>query len=161
MLTRKFQLSLSLALCATVGAATLQAKEPVDYPEDYRDWTHVKSMVIEPGHALANPFQGIHHIYANPKARKGYKKGDFPEGSVIVFDLLQYDSKDHAKTESDRKLIGVMKKDKRYKATGGWAFQAFKGDSETQKLVDDGGKSCFGCHASKKNQDFVFSSYRP
>ena len=38
-------------------------KEKVDYPEGYRQWVHLKSMLIEPGHPLENPFQGIHHVY--------------------------------------------------------------------------------------------------
>lgn len=54
------------------------------YPEGYRQWTHVKSMAIQPGHALENPFQGLHHIYANPQAMKGYDTGNFPESCRLV-----------------------------------------------------------------------------
>ncbi|WP_198942653.1 hypothetical protein [Methyloprofundus sedimenti] len=31
-------------------------------------------MLIKPGHTLENPFQGLHHIYANKLAEKGLKK---------------------------------------------------------------------------------------
>ena len=55
----------------------------VPYPEGYRRWFHTKSMLIQPGHALENPFQGIHHIYANPKALKGLKTGNYADGSVL------------------------------------------------------------------------------
>ena len=34
---------------------------PVPYPTGYRDWHHVKSMVIEQGHPLYAAFGGIHH----------------------------------------------------------------------------------------------------
>ena len=141
-------------------SASLNSIADIEYPEGYREWTHVKSMVIEPGHPLENPFQGIHHIYGNKKAMSGYKKGKFSNGSVIVFDLLNYKHSDKTIVEEDRKLIGVMKKDSKAKSTGGWLYQAFKADSKTDKIVSDGGKSCYSCHLSQKNSDFVFSSYR-
>jgi hypothetical protein len=133
----------------------------VDYPEGYRQWTHVKSMLIEPGHPLENPFQGLHHIYGNPKALQGYENGSFPDGSVIVFDLLQYNQGAHAIQESERKLIGVMQKDRnKFSATGGWGFEAFPKNSKSDRVVGDGGKGCYACHTSQKNHDFVFSRFR-
>ncbi len=133
----------------------------IEYPEGYRNWTHVKSMVIEPGHPLENPFQGLHHVYGNEKALEGYEKGTFPEGSVIVFDLLNYDQAEKTLQEADRKLIGVMvKDDAAYAKTGGWGFEAFAGDSKSKRLVDDKGQGCFACHASQKENEFVFSKLR-
>ena len=49
----------------------------VSYPDGYRNWHHVKSMIINPGHPLHDAFGGIHHIYANEKSMKGYKKWKF------------------------------------------------------------------------------------
>ena len=34
-------------------------------------------------------FGGIHHIYANDKAIEGYRNELFPDGAVIIFDLLE------------------------------------------------------------------------
>jgi hypothetical protein len=133
----------------------------VDYPEGYRQWTHLKSMVIQKGHPLANPFQGIHHVYANPKAEKGLKSGKYANGSVFAFDLLQAKDAGSALVEGPRKLVGVMKKDsKRFKSTGGWGFEGFAGDSKSKRLVSDGGVGCYQCHTSQKGKDFVFSTYR-
>ncbi|MDH4172822.1 MAG: cytochrome P460 family protein, partial [Betaproteobacteria bacterium] len=78
-----------LALLAVSIPALAADPAPVPYPEGYRAWTHVKSMVIQPGHALFDAFGGVHHLYANPKALAGYRKGKFPDGAVIVFDLLE------------------------------------------------------------------------
>jgi hypothetical protein len=118
-------------------------------------------MLIEPGHPLENPFQGIHHIYANKKAMQGYKSGNFPNGSVIVFDLLKYAEKDNTIQEDQRKLVGVMQKhEKKYNQTGGWGFEGFAGSSKMQRLTKDGGVSCFECHESQKNGDYVFSKVR-
>ncbi len=133
----------------------------VSYPEDYRNWKHVKSMVIMDSHPLANPFEGIHHIYANDKAVSGYKSGKFTDGSVLVFDLLKSSIESTDIQESNRKLIGVMVKDSNiYRKTGGWGFEGFLGDSKNNRITKDNGVSCFNCHESEKTTDYVFSSYR-
>ncbi|GAB1232997.1 cytochrome P460 family protein [Ferrigenium sp. UT5] len=134
----------------------------VPYPNGYRDWHHVKSMVISPGHALHESFGGIHHLYANKKALKGYAKGKFPNGSVIVFDLLEANDAGNAITEGKRKVVGVMLKDsKRHASTGGWGFEGFKGDSKTERAVGkNAATACFGCHEPQAAHDYVFSTTR-
>ncbi len=135
---------------------------PVPYPEGYRNWKHVKSMVINPGHALYDAFGGIHHLYANAKAMEGYKSGKFPDGAVIVFDLLEAKSADNAVQEGARKVVGVMHKNAtKWKDTGGWGYEGFKGDSKTERAVGKNAASaCHGCHTQQKEKDFVFSGYR-
>ncbi len=115
-------------------------------------------MVINPGHPLSEAFGGIHHLYANKKAVKGYQTGKFPDGAVIVFDLLEARSADNAVTEGGRKVVGVMHKDARkYAATGGWGFEGFKGDSMTDRAVGkDAATACYQCHTSRKDRDYVF-----
>lgn len=158
---KRFKAVWFLALLLTCGFVEYARADQLDYPKGYRGWTHIKSMVIQPGHPLENPFQGIHHVYGNGKALQGLKNGVFPDGAVLVFDLLNYKEGDHALQEGDRKLIGVMKKDARaYSETGGWGFEAFAGDSTDKRLVNDGGKGCFACHASQKDHGFVFSRWR-
>ncbi|MDA0680968.1 MAG: cytochrome P460 family protein [Proteobacteria bacterium] len=133
----------------------------VSFPEGYRYWTHAKSMVIQPGHSLEDPFAGIHHIYVNEKATQGLANGHYDDGAVFVFDLLNYHDAGNALTESDRKFIGVMEYDAQaFEATGGWGFEAFAGDSRTDRLVGDGGISCFGCHMAAKDTAYVFTTYR-
>jgi len=146
-----------------IGASSVSLAESnsVPFPEGYRNWLHAKSMLIQPGHALADPFQGIHHVYANFKAAKGTKNGSYEDGSIFVFDLLNYVEKDKTIQEGDRKLVGVMHKDaKKYAATGGWGFEGFAGNSKTERLTKDGGKGCFDCHAPQKEKDYVFSEVR-
>lgn len=145
-----------------IAAALAGDVASVAYPEGYRGWRHVKSMVIEPGHALAATFGGIHHLYANEQAVAGYAKGRFDDGSVIVFDLLEAVAADDTITEGPRKLIGVMVRDRgRFAATGGWGFEGFAGDSTTERLVvDQAATACFACHQARKDHDFVFSSGR-
>lgn len=152
-----------LVLAMVCVAAVAADAPPVSYPEGYRDWHHVKSMVINPGHPLHASFGGIHHVYANKIAMEGYRKGRFPDGAVIIFDLLETKAADNAVTEGSRKVVGVMTKNaKAYKDTGGWGFEGFKGDSKTERAVGkQAATACFQCHAPQKEKDYVFSALRP
>jgi len=154
-------LALSL-ICAAATTSALAADPQVPYPQGYRDWHHVKSMVIEEGHPLFASFGGIHHLYANTKAMKGYRGERFPDGSVIVFDLLEAVPDGNAVTEGKRKVVGVMYKDaKKFKATGGWGFEGFAGGNPAKRVVGDNAASaCFACHQSQKAHDYVFSRLR-
>jgi hypothetical protein len=149
------------ALSLVLAAANSIAGGPIAYPEDYRDWTHVKSMVIHPGHPLESPFLGIHHVYANDKALRGLRVGHYEDGAVLVFDQLAFQTADKASTEGDRVLLGVMVKDRqRFAPTGGWGFEGWKENSRDQRLVTDGGAGCYGCHTQVEEQDFVFTRWR-
>lgn len=158
---RKIFLIMALATSVVITLA-VAGENNVPYPENYRQWQHVKSMLIQPGHPLENPFQGIHHVYANDKAMNGMNDGKYSDGSVLAFDLLEYVEKDNAIQEGKRKLLGVMHKDSvKYGKTGGWGFEGFAGDSKTERLTNDGGQSCFGCHLPQKEAGYVFSKFRP
>jgi hypothetical protein len=149
-----------LAIVLLTLAAAKAADVP--YPDNYRSWTHIKSLVLEQGHSLFESFGGIHHLYGNAKAVAGYKSGGtFADGSVIVFDLLEATRADGAVSEGARKVIGVMHKDaKRWSSTGGWGFEAFKGDTRDRAVRENAAKACFACHLAQKDRDFVFSAYR-
>lgn len=156
----------SLGIAILLGGTAIAAElaPEVAYPAGYRDWRHVKSMVIGPGHGLYDSFGGIHHIYANAEAVKGYAAGKFPDGAVIVFDLLDVKTGGGATEEAARKVVGVMRKDSvRYAATGGWGFEGFKGDSRTERAVTqkNAASACFSCHEPQKTSDHVFSQMRP
>jgi Cytochrome P460 len=156
--------TLLAAAAALLAASPVFAADPapVPYPLGYRHWVHVKSMTINQGHALYDSFGGIHHLYANKKAEQGYKTGRFADGAVIVFDLLEAKAADNTVQEGARKVLGVMHKDaKRYAGTGGWGFEGFKGDSQTERAVgNNAAAACFQCHTAQKANDFVFSAYR-
>ena len=153
------------APCALAAAAGIaQAAEPVAYPEDYRDWTHVKSMVIYDDHPLADPFKGIHHVYANDAAQAGLASGDYADGAAFAFDQLAFVTKGSSSAEGGRVLLGLMVKDRaRFPDTGGWGFEGWRGGSRVDRLVGDGGAgcfSCFGCPTQVQEQDYVFTRWR-
>lgn len=152
-----------LIIFGTVTAIAALAAEPeVPYPTGYRDWHHIKSMVIEEGHPLFASFGGIHHIYANDQALQGYRNHKFPDGAVIIFDLLDIVHADNAITEGQRKVVGVMHKDSsKFAATGGWGFEGFgNGDPANRVVGENAASACFACHQPQINQDYTFSRLR-
>ena len=160
LITSVTVLCLTILFLANASSGEVK-KATVKYPEGYRNWAHVKSMVIQQGHPLYESFGGIHHIYANDKALKAMKSGKlYPDGAVLVFDLLEAKSDNNAIVEGQRKIVGVMQKNtKKFVETGGWGFEGFKGDTK-ERVVTDPKNACFSCHEPQKATDFVFSKYR-
>src|SRR5262245_31121697 len=102
------------------GRTGRQTTVEVPYPEGYRRWVHVRSGLTGPESPSYKATGGIHHIYANEKAMEGYQKGRFPDGAMIVYDLLEVQTKEGITTEGRRRYLTVMHKDsKRYIETGG------------------------------------------
>ena len=158
---RRISLTIMAALAAVCGARAIGDNAGVDYPSGYRSWQHVKSMIIQPGHPLENPFGGIHHVYANSKAMSGLTGGQYEDGAYFVFDLLNYDDSNQTIVETDRKRLDVMQyDDERYSTTGGWGYDTFVGDSPTERLDQDVAAACYGCHTAAKESNYVFSQYR-
>jgi cytochrome P460 len=153
-----------VATCITTWSLSLRAKpnDAVPYPAGYRLWTHVKAALIGPQSPAFENSGGIHHIYANEKAMEGYRTGRFPDGSVIVADFLETRENAGVTTEGAQRRIDVMLKDgKRYAVTGGWGFEQFKGDSQTDRMVTaEIAANCFACHSKQKERDSVFSEFR-
>ena len=154
-------LAAGLAACAASG--TLASDEPVPRPSDWRAWTHVKSMVIEETHPLFDSFGGIHHVYANELALAGLQegRGEYEDGAIFVFDLLEAASVEGAISEGSRKSLAVMHRSAdRFATTGGWGFAAFAGDTGEDQ-VTDAAQQCFACHSSQVGRGYVFSTWRP
>jgi hypothetical protein len=134
----------------------------IPYPNGYRKWVHVGTTLVGPTSPFFASNGGIHHIYANEKALKGYETGKFPDGAMIVFDLLTTKEFNGATLEGSRQRIDVMLKDaQRFPGTGGWGFERFLGDSDNDRpLTEERRGQCFSCHEKRKEQDFVFSKFR-
>lgn len=153
-------MNLSFAVVAVATSLSAVAGE-VAYPNGFRQWGHVKSMVLKPGHLLYDAVGGMHHIYANPKAMQGYKSGKFADGSVIVFDLFEAVDKDNAVSEGKRKAVVVMARHARaHKANDGWGYEVFDPQTRKGSLDAKGQADCHACHRSQQEKDFVFSRLR-
>jgi hypothetical protein len=157
---------LTVTVIATCGLS-LSAKpdDAVPYPVGYRQWTHVKSTLIGPKSPAYKTIGGLQHIYANEKGMEGYRTGTYPEGSILIYDFLEtreLDDQPGITIEGPRRFTSVMVKDsKRYAPTGGWGFEEFRGDSQTDRMIaNEAPTKCYACHISQKDRDFVFSTYR-
>ena len=153
-----------VALLASLGGAAgwRSAASPVEYPEGYRTWAHVKSSVIGPNHPNYATNGGFQHIYANAAAMTGYRTREFPEGSIIAFDWLEMKENNGGFVEGPRRQLDVMVKDtKRFAASGGWGFQRFAKDSRTELAATPTPEQCFACHDKLKKDGLVLSAYRP
>jgi hypothetical protein len=154
-------------VAVSLGAAGFgrqKAGAAISFPTGYRHWTHVKSMaIVDKSNPLFGQFGGIHSVYVNDRGLPTLKKGGvYPDGSVFVFDLLEARLENGAYVEGKRKVLAVMVKSvKRYASTGGWGFQAFAEGNPQKPVVTDAHRQCFGCHASQKRTDYVFSAWRP
>jgi hypothetical protein len=142
-----------------------QSSDAIPYPTGYRQWTHVKSTIIGPKSPAYEKIGGIQHIYANEKGMEGYRTGRFPEGSILVYDFLKTEDDAYSEgrtNEGARRFTSVMVKDsKRYAATGGWGFEEFRGDSQTDRMIGaEAPAKCYACHTSQKDRDYVFSAFR-
>lgn len=146
--------------CGLSGSAQLE--DTALFPAEFRNWAHVKSVLVGPQSAAFATEGGIHHIYANKEALEGYKTGKFPDGSVIVYDLLETKEISGITTEGPTRRIDVMmKQSEAYRTTGGWEFMSFPGGNPAGgKLTAERQAACAACHASRKEHDFVFSEFR-
>lgn len=160
--TTKFTVVTVVMIFCAWAVADAQRESSVDYPSGYRSWQHVKSMIIQPGHPLEDPFGGIHHVYADDKAMIGLSSGQYADGAVLVFDLLDYDNSNNLIVETQRKRIDVMQYDSRlFSETGGWGYDTFVGDSRTERMKQDVVVACYNCHLAAKDSNYVYSQYRP
>jgi len=151
-------LTFGLLICFVLADA---GTNTAAYPDGYRQWVHVKSTIISSQHSSFAVNGGIHHFYANPKALEGYKTGKFPDGSVLIDDLLEAKDSGGVISEGGRRRLAVMTKDaSRFAASGGWDFEIYKGDESSPALNAEGKAACFACHGKQQDRDSTFTLFR-
>lgn len=154
--------ALMLGAVFALAITTVHGDEGVQFPDGFRRWVHVGTGVILPSdNAMLKSEEGMHHVFANAKAADAYATGDFPDGSVLVYELREAQQKNGMIFEGERRRVDVMIKDSTaYKNTGGWRFERFMGDQQTENAIHDSGSSCFQCHSKADKHGFVFSQLR-
>ena len=162
--TVKRNMILLLATAISVGGFSLLAQidDAAPFPKEFREWAHVKSVLVGPQSAAFATEGGIHHIYANEKALVGYETGKFPDGSVIVYDLLETKEVAGNTIEGPTRRVDVMvKQGQQYRETAGWGFMSFPGGNPAEgKLTVERQAACAACHAKRNDHDSVFSEFR-
>lgn len=145
-----FTMALMLLAVATLSLAAAQPQ----LPKGYTGWKKSERKVINDKKSI---FYGIHYIYANPKAMKGYNDANkFPEGSQIIIEHFNIKDTPSGPAEGAKNMIVMMKKDKSQKATEGWLYAGFTAQGKPSGL--DPVKNCFECHKKEASmRNYVFS----
>jgi hypothetical protein len=144
---------------AALSRSVLYGTEPVQYPDNFRRWVHVGTGVIMPGGTLPGSEQGMHQIFANQKAVDGYSSGNFADGSIIVYELREAQQKNGVIFEGERRRVDVMiKASSSYDSSGGWRFERFWANDQTQDALHGSGTTCFQCHSQAKARDLFLAN---
>lgn len=153
-----------VSTCLIMLAVLQAAPEPegIPFPKDYRSWAHVKTVLVGPQSAAVATEGGFHHIYANERALTGYKTGTFPDGSIVVYNLIETKEAAGNTVEGAERRVDVMVKDqKRFANNAGWGFARFVGGNhDSGKLTAEQQASCLACHARRRDHDYVVSNFR-
>jgi hypothetical protein len=161
-------LGLAGILMSLNAVSAQTAADDVQFPNGFRDWFVVNSMIVTKDSPISAQIGGMHIIYVNAKGLPTLKKGGpfpYPDGTVFADDVHEFSMKDGSYVEGNKKAVPVMVKDaKKYAMTGGWGFQVWAGADPTKPLVLDAAhavQACFACHTPQKAQDYTFSTYIP
>lgn len=136
-----------------------------EIPPGYRDWKLI-SLAREEG-----DLDDIRAVLGNEIAIQAYRAGTlpFPEGAIIArlaWSYLPSEENNQAFGRAQSFVAGdiknglqfMVKDSVKYAATGGWGYGHFEaGKPATAKTL----QSCFPCHESIADRDFVFTRYSP
>jgi len=154
---RRALLAVAAAVVAAFAVAAAAEPKAPPLPKDYRNWTHVRSMVVtDPDHGM----YGFQDVYANGIALetlRGKTPGKaFRDGAVIVASIHDVDTKDGMVKAGPKLRTAVRVKDHKATATGGWRFAVY--DRRGAPMSIDPA-NCMGCHVQAKDTDFVFARF--
>jgi hypothetical protein len=137
----------------------------VKMPRGYRDWGLI-SVAHEEG-----KLNDLRAILGNEIAIKASREGKlpYPDGAIIArlawsYDPLEESSRAFGHPQSfvagpPKNGVQFMVKDSRqYASTGGWGFAQFDDGKPAGEMVHN---TCFSCHATVTDRDFVFNRYAP
>jgi len=156
---------LALFVAGQPSMPSAQTMPAVPYPEGYRAWRVIKVRIVGPDSSQFATRGGIHLFFANDKAVEGFRAGRFPDGAVIVEEIIRpKDGEGNFKgTQSDGERVSIdvkIKDSAVFQQSGGWGYDRFKGDEKTSALSQPFRAGCASCHASQKDRDFTFSEMR-
>lgn len=148
---------LCLTCLVVLPCASVLASSTPPLPKNYTGWQKSGRKLVTDKSSI---FYGIHYIYADKKAVKGYQAGNrFSEGSTIVVEYFNIKGNAAAMEDGPKNMIVLMRKDKRAKDTGGWLFAGYGADGKPSGL--DPATTCFGCHQKDAAQrDYVISTIK-
>jgi len=147
--------NVAVVLLALVRAAAAE-EGAVPHPGAFRAFRHVKTTVVGKASPIFERQGGIHHFYANDRAVEGYRSGVFPDGAILIDDLLTAEETGGVTKAGPRRQTSVMVRDAaRYADTGGWGFEVFEKDGREGTLTPARRAACHACHTKAKGLVFT------
>lgn len=128
----------------------------LDFPSNYKDWTHgVSKIVLD----KSSPLYGFQQVFVNDEALETYKNGGvYPDGSMLLIGFYEAVVGGNNILQGDIIWYAAMKKDSKAVKTAGWIFDGFDGQTLKSK-IDDPVSGCYICHMGKKERDHVFTDF--
>ncbi len=158
-------LMMLLAMQMSAVSAQSASGSGVPLPNDYRFWYHVGSKSISgsaataiglPASVFGDTFDAVfaNEVALNDMRNKHLPFRDGAEFAAPFFKLTH--AVDGLDQPGDLAFVAVMEKDsQKFASTGGWGFAVYGPDQQEITSLES---SCFTCHQSKKDSDFVFST---
>lgn len=147
----------------------VDAEGNISIPKDYRNWAFLGTWHIAPergsGDAAGAP--GFHNVYTQLSTVEAYRKtGKFPDGAVIVKELLKTKTGDLTTgevswaTEIEGWFVMVKDDKGRFPKSplwgNGWGWVLFNSDNPQKTVTRNWRTDCLGCHVPAKQTDWVF-----
>lgn len=156
---------LALGILLMQFGVVLAYHDGPQFPHDYREWYHLgsKSIAPEAAEALGLPADvfgdTFDAVFANTIALNDLRSGTRPfrDGAAFAAPFYRLEHPvDGLDASGELLFVAVMFKDaEHFDETGGWGFEAFT--PEGARLTDLR-PSCFACHESQQENDYVFST---
>jgi len=164
-----------LGVTALTGGA-IQAREfsasvtddgTIMVPSDYRTlFAHLGTWSVADG-GENGAVKQLHVVYAEADAIKTYREsGEFPDGAVIVKEVLAAEARDMTTGHVSRaaQTVGwfVMVKDSQNRFPEsplwgrGWGWAYFEAGSPDATISTDYVKDCLGCHIPAQATDWIY-----
>ncbi|MCK9606404.1 MAG: cytochrome P460 family protein [Methylomonas sp.] len=157
---------------ASSGYANFTSAGELVRPLGYREWIFIGTPLTpnDMNNGKAS-FPEFHNVYIDPASWADWKKtGGFPDGTLIVKELVSVGSKQAASGNGyfQGEYIGLeasVKSKQHFPDTPGhWGFFRFTVEiSQALRKIAAAqpGENCMGCHQSKAAQDQVFTQHYP
>lgn len=143
-------------------------KGNITLPADYKTaFVHLGTFAVASKVEVGSPVDSLHGVYARLADVKAFQKdGKFPDGAVIVKDVLKVKSDalttGTATWATDVDVWFVMIKDAKGRFKGndlwgdGWGWALFEGKNPLKQVATDYKTDCRACHVPAKQDDWLY-----
>ena len=166
------------AFTSTYGSLVDDAGN-ISLPADFRSewtflgtWSIAEKDVEQSSAASGHGAAGLHNVYTQPGVAEFFReRGSFPDGAVLVKELLKADTATMTTGTVSRgiEVEGwfVMVKDTkgRFESNSlwgdGWGWALFNASDKTSPVTQNYKTECVGCHIPARDNDWIYLSGYP